>query len=165
MASELHDQLCIRAAKYLKNNGFGVVFDDRYQASTGSGEYPDAIGFRNGTSCLIEVKVSRSDFLADKKKHFRSDPSIGMGDWRFYMCPPNMIEADELPQGWGLLYAHNKIIKNVHGFPPNTRWYSHKPFIGNKQSECDFMYGALRRMQIKGHFDSIYEKLEVQKCS
>lgn len=158
MPSIEHDELCMRAAKFLKSNGFGVVFDDRYQAATGSGELPDAIGFRNGTSCLIEVKVSRSDFLADKKKPFRAEPSLGMGDWRFYLCPKGLIKPEELPEGWGLLYATTKQIKKVCGFPPNTQWYTSKPFTANKQSECDFMYGALRRMQIKGVFNLVYEK-------
>ena len=159
MASKEHDELCLRAAKFLKNNGFSVVFDDRYQASTGTGEQPDAIGFRNGVSCLVEVKVSRADFLADKKKHFRKEPTVGMGDWRFFLCPPNLIKPEDLPDGWGLLYAHNKIIKKVCGFPSNAQWFHGKPFTSNKQAECDFMYGALRRMVIRGHFPAIYEPL------
>ena len=159
MASELHDQLCLRAAKFLRNNGFSVTFDDRFQAATGAGELPDAIGFRNGVSCLIEAKVSRTDFLADKKKRFRVDPSLGMGDWRFFICPPDLIKPEELPQGWGLLYAHTKIIKKVSGFPPNTQWFSSKPFIANKQAECDFLYSALRRVALRGNFDDVYDKL------
>lgn len=161
MPSKEHDDLCIRAARFLKSNGFGVVFDDRYQAATGSGELPDAIGFRNGVSCLIEVKVSRADFLADRKKHFRVKPNLGMGDWRFYLCPKDLISPDEVPNGWGLLYATKKQIKRIKGFPPNSQWFNCKPFESNKQAECDFMYGALRRMQIKGVFDLIYEKLPV----
>ncbi|GGB66138.1 hypothetical protein GCM10011607_28520 [Shewanella inventionis] len=161
MASELHNQLCLRAAKFLNNNGFSVAFDDRFQAATGVGELPDAIGFRNGVSCLIEAKVTRSDFLADKKKRFRVDPSLGMGDWRFFICPPGLIKPEELPQGWGLLYAHAKVIKKVHGFPPNTKWFSAKPFVANKQAECDFMYSALRRIALRGNFDDVYDRLSI----
>lgn len=160
MASQEHFELCLRAKKFLNNNGFNVAFDDRFQAVTGTGELPDAIGFRNGVSCLIEAKVSRADFLSDAKKHFRKQPSNGMGDWRFYICPPDLIKPDELPEGWGLLYAHKKIIKKVVGFPTNTQWGTKKPFNANKQAECDFMYSALRRVQIRGHLDVVYEKLE-----
>ncbi len=135
------------------------MFDDRFKATTGSGEQPDAIGFRNGTSCLIEVKVSRGDFLSDKKKRFRQDPNIGMGDWRFFLCPQGIITVDDLPPGWGLLYAHEKTIKKVHGFPTNTQWFSRKPFFADKQSECDFMYSALRRITLRGHFDDVYAKI------
>jgi hypothetical protein len=163
MASDLHNDLCLRAVKYLKSNGFGVCFDDRFQAATTNGEIPDAMGFRNGTSCLIEVKVSRSDFLSDKNKRFRKEPSDGMGDWRFYLCPPNMIKPDDLPEGWGLLYAMPKQIKKVHGWPANTQWVN-KPFKSNSQAERSYMYGALRRMEIKGHLSAVYEKLEVIKA-
>lgn len=65
-----HDELCLRAERYLRSNGFGVVFHDKFKAYTGTGEQPDAIGFRNGVSCLIEVKCSRADFHADKKSTF-----------------------------------------------------------------------------------------------
>ena len=155
MASELHDQLCMKAAKFLKNNGFAVSFDDRFEAATGSGEIPDAMGFRNGVSCLVEVKVSRSDFLKDKSKRFRINPELGMGDWRFYLCPPDLIRVEELPAGWGLLYAYPNQIKKVHGFPSNTQW-GNKPFTAAKQTECDYLYSALRRVALAGHLDSIY---------
>ncbi|WP_026960515.1 hypothetical protein [Aliagarivorans taiwanensis] len=157
MASKEHDEMCQRAAKYLKSNGFSVSFDDRFQAATGAGELPDALGFRNGASCLIEVKVTRSDFLSDKNKRFRKEPEMGMGDWRFYMCPPEIIKPDELPSGWGLLYCYPKMVKKVVGWPPNTQW-SNKPFKSNKQAECDYMYGALRRIQVRGHLDVVYQK-------
>ncbi|WP_187292388.1 hypothetical protein [Paraglaciecola psychrophila] len=162
MASELHNELCLRAAKYLKSNGFGVCFDDRFQAVTPTGEIPDVMGFRNNVSCLIEVKVSRSDFLADKKKKFRGSPELGMGDWRFYLCPSDLIKAEELPEGWGLLYAKPKTIKAIHGWPANTQWIN-CPFESNSQAERSYMYSALRRMEIKGHLSAVYEKLEVIK--
>ncbi len=63
-----HRELCELACRFLRNNGFKVVFGDRFHAWTPCGEHPDALGFRNGASCLIEVKCSRSDFLADRKK-------------------------------------------------------------------------------------------------
>lgn len=62
-----HDELCQIACRFLKNNGFKVAFHDRFIAAVATGEQPDAIGFRNLASCLIEVKCSRADFLADKK--------------------------------------------------------------------------------------------------
>ena len=63
-----HRELCELACRFLRNNGFKVVFGDCFHAWTPCGEHPDALGFRNGASCLIEVKCSRSDFLADRKK-------------------------------------------------------------------------------------------------
>lgn len=155
-----HDSLCLQAEKFLKNHGFGVVFHDKFRACTGSGEQPDALGFRSGVSCLIECKTSRADFLADRKKRFRITPELGMGDWRFMLTPKGMVKVEELPEGWGLLETNGKTIRKIHGFPPNTMWYS-KPFTANKQAEADYMYSALRRMVIRGHFNEIYEGFPV----
>ena len=157
MASDLHFELCQKATKYMTMKGFGVVFDDRFQPHTCYGEKPDSMGFRGGTSCLIEAKVSRADFLVDKNKKFRNNPKLGMGDWRFYICPPNIIAVEDLPEGWGLLYARPKSIMAIRGWPPNTQWITDKPFEGNKAAEMSYMYSALRRMQIRGHLDDVYE--------
>lgn len=157
MPSELHGQLCQKASKFLMNNGFQVSFDDRFKAIVGTGECPDVLGFRNSVSCLIEVKVSRSDFVADKKKRFRSESSLGMGDWRFYLSPPDIIQVDDLPFGWGLLHTVGKQIHKVHGWPPNTLWNSDKPFNSNKQAECNYLYSALRKVKTSSNLNCIYK--------
>ncbi|WP_110693329.1 hypothetical protein [Salinicola halophyticus] len=155
-----HSELCLRAEKWLRNAiGCGVTFDDRFQAATHNGEQPDAIGWRDGLSFLVEVKVSRADFLADRKKRFRNDPTLGMGDWRFYLCPPGMILPSELPEGWGLLYCHDKKVEKVHGVPNNTQYWMGRPFNGNKLPEMQLMYSALRRLKLRGRFHEIYYPL------
>lgn len=159
MSELTHDDLVARAERWLKTIGCGVVFNDAFRAASHSGEQPDAIGWRDGLSILVECKTSRADFLADRKKPFRREPAEGMGDWRFMMCPPRMIGVDELPEGWGLLYVHPCKIEKAHGFPPNTMWWNHKPFEGNKRSETQLMYSALRRLALRGDFDKIYEPL------
>lgn len=151
-----HDELCLKAEKFLKSNGFGVVFHDKFKAYTAHGEQPDCLGFRSGVSCLIECKTSRADFLADRKKRFRIDPQKGMGDWRFMLTPKGLITVNELPAGWGLLETDGRRVYKTHGFPPNTMW-SESPFTGHKVSELGMMYSALRRMVIRGHFNEIYE--------
>lgn len=157
-----HDELCLRAERYLRSNGFGVVFHDKFIAANSSGEQPDALGFRSGVSCLIEAKTSRSDFLADKKKLFRVFPELGMGDWRFFICEPDIIKVEDLPDGWGLLYVVGKQIRKVHGWPPNTQWYN-APFKASLSDERAYMYSALRRMVVRGHFKEIYEGLPKQE--
>lgn len=151
-----HGELCLRAERFLRSNGFSVAFHDRFRAWSNEGELPDTLGFRNGVSCLIEVKCSRSDFLADKKKRFRVDPSKGMGDWRFYMCEPGIIAIEDLPDGWGLLYVEGRKVIKVHGWPGNALWVTGKPFNSNKQAECDYLYSALRRVFSQGYADIIY---------
>lgn len=154
-----HSDLCLIAERFLRNNGFKVAFHDRFVAAVSTGEQPDAIGFRNLASCLIEVKCSRSDFLADKKKPFRIEPEKGMGDWRFFMCEPGIITAADLPPGWGLLHVKNGRVYKVAGWPGNALWCArdYKPFQANKQAECDYMYSALRRMQIRGYLGEVYD--------
>jgi len=152
-----HDDLCALAEKFLLRQNFGVVFHDKFKAHTSTGEQPDCLGFRNGLSCLIECKTSRADFLVDKRKKFRVDPSIGLGDWRFFLTPKGLLTTDELPSGWGLLETDGKRVIKVFGFPNNTDWHTNKPFTGNKQAECDYLYSALRRMVIRGHFKEVYE--------
>lgn len=158
-----HDNLCLLAEKFLTKNAFGVVFHDKFKAYTNTGEQPDCLGFRSGLSCLIECKTSRSDFLVDKRKKFRVDPLLGMGDWRFFLTPTGLIQVEELPSGWGLLETDGKRIKKVFGFPVNTEWFSVKPFTGNKQAECDYMYSACRRMVIRGHLKEIYDGVPVKE--
>lgn len=71
----------------------------------GTGEIPDAIGFRPvdplGGSTVVEVKVTRADFLADRTKPHRM--AGGMGRWRYYLTPAGLVTTVELPPGWGLL--------------------------------------------------------------
>jgi hypothetical protein len=74
-------------------------------------EFPDAIGWRSYESYLVECKVSRADFLADLKKPHRVNPDWGMGDRRYYMTPPELVQPDEVPDLWGLLWVYPKIVR------------------------------------------------------
>lgn len=159
MSTHTHDELCDIAARFLKRNGFGVVFHDKFRAITHNGEQPDCLGFRTGTSCLIECKTSRADFIADRKKKFRIAPELGMGNFRFMMTPENLITVDELPANWGLLTVSKAgRVKKVHGWPANTGWHDH-PFHASKACEVDYLYSACRRMEIRGHLKEVYEGL------
>lgn len=152
----LHSQLVVRAERWLERNGCSIVIRDPFRAATHNGEQPDAIGWRDGVSVLIECKTSRADFLADKNKRFKETPCMGMGDWRFYMSPPDVIHPSDLPAGWGLLWVHNNKIENKHGAPTKTQWHSEKPFVGCKISEQAMLVSALRRLKMKGYFSDIY---------
>ncbi|HEY9096428.1 MAG TPA: adenylosuccinate synthase [Hydrogenophaga sp.] len=109
-----HADLCALAVKWLKRpqsgNGHGCSIAVSECQSGCSGEIPDAIGFRAnwaGGSVVVEVKVSRSDFLADKAKPHRQ-PGRGMGTWRYYMAPEGLIKPEELPERWGLLEVNKR---------------------------------------------------------
>jgi hypothetical protein len=144
-----HSDLVIRAERWLRNTvGCGVVLSELVSLNS-SGEVPDAIGWRNGyTSILIECKTSRSDFLADKKKIFRKHPEMGMGDYRFYLTPPDTVFIKDLPEGWGLLWCYPNLIRCIIPVElRNVDWgYTDlSPFHGNKNCEMTLMYSALRR--------------------
>lgn len=141
-----HAELVGRARGWLRRNGCNIVLAE-FCASTP--EKPDAIGWRDGLSLLVECKVSRSDFFADRSKPFRADPTQGMGDWRFYLSPPGIVKPEYLPQGWGLLWAHPKKIERVHGGPfGNTCYYRDRPFQANRNAEIRLLVSAMRRLQL-----------------
>lgn len=103
-------------------------------------EIPDAIGWNySGKSVLIEVKVSRPDFLADADKSFRKKPETGMGLWRYYMTPRNLLKPEDIPAGWGWLEVDSagRVFKRKKG--------THQ--LRNLKEEMRLMMGCLRRIQ------------------
>lgn len=144
----------------LKNASCGVAFKELVTLSS---ECPDVLGIQSGTNTvLIEVKVTRSDFLADRKKPFRIYPEKGMGTFRFYLCPQGLIKPEELPLNWGLIYvsALGKAKCNVNPYCKTTSGNIWSGGFANKNAaaEMGMMYSALRRLHIKGHLESIYDK-------
>lgn len=127
-----------------------------------NGEIPDVIGFgRFGNSVVIECKVSRSDFLSDKKKPFRMDSELGMGVYRLFACPWGLIEPEEVPKQWGLLYVNKKgyarIQKKV--LPKRPYETNKNAFKSNLLSEHQLMMNALNRFRYRNLIDKVYEPL------
>lgn len=105
-----HAELVARAARWLKAKRYIVATE----VVADGGEIPDALGWKSyGPSILIECKASRGDFLADAKKRFRRRPWEGPGEHRYYLCPAGMIQAEDVPERWGLLWAHPRTIRIV----------------------------------------------------
>jgi hypothetical protein len=102
-----HRELCFKAAKYLKNKGIQPFHKCHYVVCDFEriGECPDAYGFGSCSTQLIEVKVSRADFLSDKHKPWRREPERGLGRFRSYMCPSGVIKPSDIPVNWGLLWV------------------------------------------------------------
>lgn len=105
------------------------------------GECPDVFGFGGTKTQMIEVKVSRSDFLADKKKLWRQNPSYGIGQMRSYLCPAGLIAVEELPAKWGLLYINDK--------NEIERIKEPEPQESNTTEEMNLAASILRRESIK----------------
>lgn len=103
-------------------------------------EKPDAIGWKEGSvTTLIECKISRQDFLSEKKKKARH--SIGMGTFRYYLAPEGIInQYYELPENWGLLE-----FKNKRNHPKIIR-KAENQYIKNWHGEMGILCSALRRI-------------------
>ena len=112
-----------------------------YEFAASAKENPDIIGWSSGFSTLIECKATRSDFLGDSKKTVRRNPRTGMGQRRYYLCPAGMIELEDLPKKWGLLWAEKgRVIvkKEARGHPERCLI-----------AELRFLNSMLRRAQIR----------------
>lgn len=134
-----HAELVARAVKWLLGAGrCSIAFSE---FSTMAWEKPDALGFSAWASTMIECKVSRSDFAADKKKPFRRNPYLGLGLQRYFMVPAGLVMVEEIPPKWGLLYVtgrHVKVIRKSEGFAARA--------LG---TEIGFLVSMLRRAEIR----------------
>lgn len=83
---------------------------------------------------------------------------MGMGDWRFFICPKGMVGTHELPENWGLIEVNGngKVRIKYNPFGKGniySTWDRHKK---NKDAEIAMMYSALRRIEIRNLMDVIY---------
>lgn len=140
---DLHRNLCLIAGKWLRKSGRIHPVSCPWVAVelvTACMETPDVFGWNYWTTVLIEVKVSRSDFLADAKKDFRQHPEQGCGEYRYYCCHDGLISIDEVPEDWGLLYEMNGII---------TVMKEAKRQVPNHHSERAIYASIMRRQDVK----------------
>jgi hypothetical protein len=147
-----HAQLVSKAVHWLRHYRCGVVLSE--QACV-SGEMPDAIGWKRAChSVLVECKVTRSDFLADRAKPFRFKPEQGVGCERFYLVPAGLVRPEELPQGWGLLEQNRGRIEIVRASAKNLR--SATGF----RYEMNLLLASLRRVEVRVEPQSITDFLK-----
>jgi len=147
-----HAQLVEKAVRWLRSHRCGVVLSE--QACV-SGEMPDAIGWKRAChSVLIECKITRSDFLADRAKPFRAKPEQGVGCERFYLVPAGLVRREELPQGWGLLEHSRNKIEMAHPSARNLR--STTGF----RYEMNLLLASLRRVEVRVEPQSITDFLK-----
>lgn len=68
---------------------------------------------KSGYLTEYEVKISRSDFFADFKKHrhqfFEMEIESHTPNYFYYACPPELIKPIELPTYAGLVYVNGEI--------------------------------------------------------
>ena len=87
-----HDDLIDIGINFVKKRFRYPLVYSEIMSAVYTGEIPDIIAFGAfNRSVLLECKISRSDFLRDRKKPFRVDSSLGMGKYRFYIAPSGII--------------------------------------------------------------------------
>jgi len=147
-----HAQLVEKAVGWLRSYRCGVVLSE--QACV-SGEMPDAIGWKRANhSVLVECKVSRADFLADRCKPFRQKPEQGVGCERFYLTPPALVKLEELPSGWGLLELRHGRIEVIRASAKNLRT------AAGLRYEMNLLLASLRRVEVRIEPQSITDFLK-----
>ena len=107
------------------------------ELATMASEQPDVLGWHSGRTILIEVKVSRSDFFADRDKPHRRNPNQGMGQIRWFLCPEGLIMPEELPDKWGLLWVLNSGVVKIKKDPDI--------FECNRHAEAHVLTSIIRR--------------------
>jgi len=147
-----HAKLVEVGVAWLRRYRCGVILSE--QACV-SGEMPDAIGWKRAChSVLVECKVTRTDFLVDRAKPWRQQPETGVGAERYYLAPRGLIEADELPRGWGLLELSGREIETVKRSAKNLR--SPAGF----ECEMNLLLASLRRVEVRIEPQSITDFLK-----
>ena len=147
-----HAQLVAKAVHWLRRYRCGVVLSEQACAS---GEMPDAIGWKSAChSVLVECKVTRSDFLADRAKPFRVKPEQGVGCERFYLAPAGLLRREELPAGWGLLELRHNKIEITQPSAKNLRTAT------GFRYEMNLLLASLRRVEVRVEPQSITDFLK-----
>jgi hypothetical protein len=141
-----------KAVRWLRSYRCGVVLSE--QACV-SGEMPDAIGWKRAShSVLVECKVTRADFLADRDKPFRKKPEQGVGSERFYCALPGLVKPEELLAGWGLLEYRRGRVEMVKASEKNLRTATGFLY------EMNLLLASLRRVEVRIEPQSITDFLK-----
>jgi len=143
MLGVTHALLVERAVEWLRTQyRCGIVLSEQACAS---GEVPDAIGWKGkNRSVVVECKVSRADFLADRNKPWRLEPEIALGCERLYMAPAGVIRPEEIPQYWGLLECAGR--RTVLVVKPSRKDLRSPVGLMN---EMNLVLASLRRVEIR----------------
>lgn len=155
MTAITHDELVRRAERWLLNSvGCTLVLTDHLPRL--HGEMPDALGFKPlaQQTVLVEAKTNRSDYLADRNKLWRARADAGVGSWRYYLCPPEVIRPEDLPDGWRLLWCEPNRIRRIH----DPKVSSMRPDFPDRNTDAErgLMEDALSYLQKKtGPFSTL----------
>ena len=139
-----HAALVELAVKWLRTNyRCGIVLSEQ---ACCSGEIPDVIAWKGRCrSVVVECKVSRADFLADRTKPWRQDPETALGCERFYIVPAGLIATSELPDGWGLLEVRGRKVEVSVACSKRRSLRSAEGLM----NEMNLLLASLRRVEVR----------------
>lgn len=118
-----HGELIKRAARWLRAQNYTLVLEDVRINSVS--EQPDVIGWKTwGASVVVECKASIADFRRDAEKPWRREPERGMGCFRYYAVPGEIVPAvaSQLPARWGLLGIESRRVRLVRNAQAFVAW-------------------------------------------
>lgn len=145
----------------------GIVLTE-FSAGTGI-VVPDAIGWRDGGrwSVLVECKVTRADFLRDRKKASH-EPEFRLGQEQWYLTTSGLLQPDEVPAEWGLAEIRGHFVHRVR-HPLATRFpgvMSSACAVSNAEiafREMPMLYSATRRLGQGLGVDVLARHIEVDE--
>ncbi|MBV8476772.1 MAG: hypothetical protein JO249_06355 [Acidobacteria bacterium] len=148
-----HGRLIGLAEGWLRRQGCRIVLSEQ---TADCGEIPDAIGWTaDCRSIVIECKVSRADFAADRQKLARQRPKGAMGCERWYLAAAGLLKVNEIPQEWGLLQVRQGRVEVV--VRPQSG--SQRKHLGI-MSEMALLLASLRRVEVRIEPQTITEFLK-----
>lgn len=98
--------------RYAKNSGNGPDYVFMTQVRNAAGYDAKRTFDAVAVSCwpsrglhieVIEIKVSRSDWLAELKKPAKAEAAHEVADYFTVCAPSGIVKKSELPDGWGLI--------------------------------------------------------------
>ena len=139
-----HPGLVELAVKWLRSHyRCGIILSEQ---ACCSGEIPDVIAWKGRCrSVVVECKVSRADFLADRNKPWRQNPETALGCERFYLAPAGLIGTNELPDGWGLLEARGRKVEVTVACSKRRSLRTAEGFM----NEMNLLLASLRRVEVR----------------
>lgn len=173
VVTDLHSKLCEIGRKWVlrapsaKGGNMHLAFTEIGCQATK--EHPDVFALHSsGETIILEAKASRSDFLADKKKSFRAEPDQGMGDFRYYICPKDVVKEEDLKgTQWGLIWVSpggqctvkrgHCLNKNIHQRVDNERRWRCKK---NTDAENKLILSLLIRIGFNVDISALVEVIK-----
>ena len=141
-----HSALVELAVRWLRTSyRCGIILSEQ---ACCTGEVPDVIGWKaRCRSVLVECKISRADFLAERGKPWRMDVDAqgALGCERFYMAPAGLIATAELPPGWGLLEVRGRKVEIAVACNKRKSLRTPEGLL----NEMNLLLASLRRVEIR----------------